>query len=60
MQQLELIRVAGEKAGRARRDRDEARARFESDWAQRAIALEDDPEAARQAFREGYSRGAAR
>lgn len=48
---------AGQKAGLARKQRDQGRVSHWSDWARRAIALEkpEDREAARKAFDEAYS-----
>jgi hypothetical protein len=52
--QIEAIREAGEKAGEAMRHQDTACCRFHSEWARKAIRLEDDKEAAQKAFDEGY------
>lgn len=59
---ISVYRDSGFKAGQARKRGDEALARFESDWAKRAIALEsgDYKTKARQAFNEGYAMGARR
>jgi hypothetical protein len=48
---------AGEKAGEARRVHDEACAKFHSDWANRAMALEtgEYKQQARQAFDSAYT-----
>lgn len=53
---------AGEKAGRARRQGDEATARFHSDWARRATALESgtNKDEAKSAFDTGYRKGSGR
>jgi hypothetical protein len=57
---MEVYDEAGFKAGKARKQGDEACARFHSDWAERAINLEcgDYQAIAKQAFKDGYSRGA--
>jgi hypothetical protein len=57
---LEEYRQSGIRAGRARKNNDEATARFESGWAGRAINLESTEasrKAARAAFDEGYKLG---
>lgn len=58
--QIDLIRESGHKAGKASKRGDESNAQFHRRWAQRAIQLEDDPEAARQAFKDAYNAAAAR
>jgi hypothetical protein len=59
---IEVYDEAGYKAGLARKNGDEARARFHSDWAKRAIKLErgDYQEKALHAFKSAYTRGAQR
>jgi len=53
---------AGERAGRARRQGDEAAARFHSDWSKRAIGLESGSykRDAQAAFDMGYRKGSGR
>ena len=50
---------AGYKAGRARRQRDESRAQFHTDWFHRARGLEqpEDKDYARKLFDQGYAEG---
>lgn len=59
---IEVYEEAGFKAGKARKQGDEACARFHSDWAKRAIKLEsgDYQEKALYAFKSSYERGANR
>jgi hypothetical protein len=59
---IDVYAEAGFKAGEARKQHDEARARFHSDWARRAINLESGEyrEKAQAAFKEAYARGAQR
>jgi len=59
MNPLSAYSEAGEKAGRARSQGDEATTRFHSDWAKRAFGLEsgDHKTQARAAFESGYKTG---
>lgn len=54
---LEVYADAGRKAGRARKNRDEACARFYTDWLRRALALESNvwSQMAKKAFDEAYT-----
>ena len=54
---LSAYAEAGQKAGRASRNRDVSAAAFHSGWMRRAIALEGEEhrEAARKAFNDAYS-----
>ncbi|MHA2065314.1 MAG: hypothetical protein ACXABY_13140 [Candidatus Thorarchaeota archaeon] len=54
MNQIESIREAGRKAGRARYNGDESLAKFETEHALKMIRLEDDPEHARFEFNKAY------
>lgn len=54
MNQIEAIKDAGARAATARRRGDEATARFHQSWADKAIRLEDDPKAAREAYNKAY------
>lgn len=56
---IEQAFEAGEKAGNARRERDESRAKFHSDWFNRFYAMQpqEDKTQLRQAFDNGYSAG---
>ena len=56
MNPISAYELAGERAGRARKNRDEAAARFHTEWMRRAVALES-PEygaKARRAFDDAY------
>ena len=55
MTQLHGIIEAAQKAAEDRRRGDESGAKFHTDWANRAIYLEDDPQAARIAFQKAYA-----
>lgn len=57
---IEEYRESGKRAGKARKENDESRSLFESDWARRAINLERTAEeraAAQEAFNAGYKEG---
>lgn len=54
MNQIEAIKEAARKEAECRRKRDEAGAKFHRDWAVRAIRLEDDIPAAREAYQQAY------
>lgn len=52
--QREAIMEAGRRAGRARRNRDESLAKFETDWARKASKYDSDPNEAMRLFRQAY------
>jgi hypothetical protein len=59
--QLDAIKQAGRKAAEAQhRFHDAATSRSHSDWAKKAIRMEDDPKAAHEAFRQAYKQEASK
>lgn len=54
MTQLNAIIEAGQKAAQARRVSDESAAQFHTNWANKAIRLEENPSLARNAFQSAY------
>lgn len=54
MNQIELIKEAGRKAYSARKQHDEARCRFHTEWARKAARLEENQQDALKAFNEAY------